>query len=309
MSPTAGDGARTAARCAAYRLFSRLFAREVTPDLLPMLADLPELGDALADPFDADEAAADHQRLFGLQVPPWAGVFLDPEGRIGGDAAALMRDIYARSGYELDERSEEADHLSHALALLAELGDDPLAAETLDRGVLPWLPWLVEAVERLGGPFHRALAELTLELTLDHRASLPEPPPPASPPALEADPLADEGAGLRRIAEFLVTPARSGLYLARQDVRRLAAADGLPTGFGGRADTLDTLLRTAAEYGALARTVAGLLELLAAGRAACAALERTGVSGTEGPVALRRARLEQTERTLRRLGEAAAATT
>ena len=296
---------RAAARATAYRLFGRLFAREVTPDLLPTLAVLPELGEALPAPFDADGAAAEHQRLFGLQVPPWAGVFLDAEGRIGGDTARVVRDLYTRAGLELDERSEEADHVGHALALLAELEDDALAAETLDRALLPWLPWLVEAVERHGGPFHRALAGLTLELALDHRSALAAPPGSATESTDEPELLDDERAGLRSIAEFLVTPARCGVYLARDDIRRLGAEGGLPTGFGARADTLETLLRAAAEYDDLERVVDGLLKLVAAGRGACGALADAGVPATAGAVALRRARLDRTERALARLSAAA----
>lgn len=297
------DGAaRAAARASAYLLFARLFRREVSPDLAPMLADLPELGDALPSPFDAEEAAAEHHRLFALQVPPYAGVFQDPEGRIGGAPATVVRGLYARAGLEVDERSEEADHIAHALTLLAELGERPkLAAEALDRALLGWLPWLVETVERHGSPFHRVLAELTLDLAVDHRAELPAlPPPPASTEPLD-DPLADERAGLARIAEWLVTPARSGLYLAREDMRRLAAGEALPTGFGGRADSLETLLRAGAELGGLERVLEGLGALVERGRAHCAALERVGVPALAPVVALRRERLERTAGVLERL--------
>src|SRR5207253_2729527 len=113
--------ARAAARSAAYQLFARLFRREPDAELLPLLRDIPGLGDALPEPFDPDDAGAEHHRLFGLQVPPFAGVFLDPEGRIGGAPASIVRDLCARAGLEVEERSEEADHVSHALELLAQL--------------------------------------------------------------------------------------------------------------------------------------------------------------------------------------------
>jgi TorA maturation chaperone TorD len=302
---TAGThAARAQARSTAYGLFARLFRREVTPDLRPVLAGISDLGDALPSPFDADEVAAEHHRLFALQVPPWAGVLEDPEGRIGGEAAARVRDLYRRAGLELDERSEEADHLSHTLDLLADVGARPaLAREILDRALLPWLPWLAEAIERHGGPFHRMLAGLTLELALDHRAELGGAPAAPSTPSIE-DPLADPRAGLARVARFLVTPARSGLYLARDDVRALGAGGSLPTGFGGRADELETLLRAAAELGGFERVIDGLAALVDAGRAACAALERAGGSAVTAPVALRRARLDRTADVLARLRDA-----
>lgn len=298
---------RPRARSAAYRLFARLFRREVTPDLEPLLREIPDLGNALPDPFDADQAGAEHHRLFALQVPPYAGVFLDAEGRIGGPPAARMRDLYGRAGLELDERSEEADHVAHLLDLLAELEGRPaLAGEALDLAALPWLAWLVEALERHGDAFHVALAGLTLDLALDHRRTLKRLPTASAPVPLE-DPLADETAGLRRIAEYLVTPARSGLYLARDDVRRLAAGVQLPSGFGGRAESLETLLRTAAELGGFAELIEGLERHVAMGRRACDALDGTAVPGVGGPAALRRARLARAAEVLARLREGAAA--
>jgi TorA maturation chaperone TorD len=298
---------RAAARSAAYQLFARLFRSEPTADLLPLLRDLPELGSALPDPLDPDEAAAEHHRLFGLQVPPFAGLFLDHEGRIGGAPASVVRDLYSSAGLELEERSEEADHVSHTLDLLAAVGDDrALAAETLDRALLPWLPWMVEALERLGGPFHRTLAGLAPELALDHRRSLAVAPFPPVETPLE-DPLADAAAGLRHIASYLVTPARSGLYLAREDVRRLGAGSSLPSGFGGRADSLETLLRAAAELGGFSEVLEGIGALVRSGREACDALARSEAAGTEAIAAARRARLGRTSDVLARLIEGAGA--
>ncbi len=298
---------RTAARSAAYQLFARLFRREPTTDLLPLLRDIPELGGALPEPFDPDEAAAEHHRLFGLQVPPFAGVFLDREGRIGGTAASVVHDLFASVGLEVDERSEEADHITHVLELLAETGDDPtIAAEAVDRALLTWLPWFVEAVERLGSPFYRTLAGLTLELVIDHRAGL-SAASFTTPVTLLEDPLAEESAGLRHIAAFLVTPARSGLYVARDDVRRIAAGASLPTGFGGRADSLETLLRSAAELGGFEDVLGGLAALVQQGRAVCDKLEAAGIRAATDAANSRRARLDRTADVLARLREGAAA--
>ena len=299
--------ARAAARVSAYRLLARLFRQPVTGDLRATLGDLPGLGDELPQRFDADEAAAEHHRLFALQVPPFAGVFRDPEGRIGGEWAARVRDVYARAGLELDERSEEGDHVAHALDLLAEIGGRrALAQDALDGVLLPWLPWLVEAVGRHGAPFHRACAELTLELAIDHRAELGGAPPDAPIPPVE-DPLDDPRAGLGSVARYLVTPARSGLYLARDDVRGLAVGGALPTGFGGRADSLETVLRAAAELDALDPVLDGLRALVDGGRAACAALDGAAGGALAGTITLRRARLDRTDAVLARLHDASRA--
>jgi hypothetical protein len=303
------DPAREAARSAAYRLLASLWLDGATPDLLATLREVPELGEALPDPFDADLAAAEHHRLLGLQVPPYAGVFLDDEGQIGGAPAALVLALHGRAGLPAPLAGEEADHVGHALTLLARLSGRPeLEAETLDRALLPWLPWLVEVVERHGGPFHRTVAALTLELALDHRRGLVLPPA-LDPPLAHGgpDPVHEPSAGLRDVAAFLVAPARSGLYIARDDVRRMAAADRLPTGFGGRADALETLLRAAAEYGALQGVVDGLAALMQAGAERCAALEATGLPTAVAVAAARRSRLSGAATVVASLAEVAGA--
>lgn len=300
---------RTEARAAAYRLLSSLWLDGATPDLLSTLRELPDLGGALPDPYDPDEAAAEHHRLLGFEVPPYAGVFVDPEGCIGGEAAGVVLELHARAGLPAPRGGEEADHLGHHLALLARVADRPaLAAEALDRALLPWLPWLAEVVERLGSPFHRALAGLTLELALDHRrdGEMARIEPPVTPAGHGDDPLADARSGLRDLATFLATPARSGLYLARADVRALAAGERLPTGFGGRADALETLLRSGAEFGGLAVVLEGLGERVEAGRERCAALEASGVPGVAAIAALRRGRLDRAAAVVERLATARA---
>jgi hypothetical protein len=87
----------------------------------------------------------------------------------------------------------------------------------------------------------------TLELAAEHRLALPHPRADAPTP-MPTDPLADERTGLRQIAEHLLTPVASGLFLARDDLARLGRAHELPRGFGSRVIQLDNLLRSAVEH-------------------------------------------------------------
>jgi TorA maturation chaperone TorD len=256
------------ARSRSYALFGRLFLSGLSPEVLPIAQAIPELAATLPEAFDEDEAAADYQHLFGFNIFPHESIFLDPAGLLGGPVSEGVLNSFARAGYNAGASSDNADHIGHELNCLAFLcgaeadaweDDRPdvarrmvvLQGEFLDQHLLVWLPALVLAIRQQKMPFYSALAALALDLAISHRADqdqglaenilLPEPP----------DLLADEQAGLRDIVAFLLTPAFSGLYLARDDIGRLARQQTLPRGFGGRRLMLQNLLRSAANYDTL----------------------------------------------------------
>ncbi len=269
------------ARSRLYGLLAKLIIRGVDE---PALAQLEALGwdsfrssDHGHSPGELlDELAAEHHTTFSLGVFPYAGVFLDPLARAGG-CADQVRAHYERAGFSprLDELS--ADHLGVELAFLSfvtgaqgdALEDDRPAiaaaldrqlAEFLDACVLSYLPALLAAAQELAsaGYWARMLGE-TLTLVAEHRARLPGPVV-ATVLASAGDLLADERTGLRRIAEHLLTPAASGVFLSRTDIAALGRARELPRGFGSRVLMLDNLLRSAVEYGELAPLLAALDE-------------------------------------------------
>ncbi|MBW7884728.1 MAG: molecular chaperone TorD family protein, partial [Caldilineaceae bacterium] len=240
---------------------------------------------AADDGFNADDAAATHQAVFGFNVFAYQCIFLDPSGLLGGDESDRVRRTYARAGFGVDETSDSPDHLGHELSLLAHLcgaeadawGDGKtgvatraqgLQAAFLDEHLLWWLPVVAETVTRQEEPFYAAVAGLIKALVVDHRLSLyqdhfellsqakalhatpqlPEPP----------DILADPKTGLKEIAGFLLTPVYGGIYLSRDDIGRMAGAVHLPRGFGERRQMLANLLRAGAEYDQMAKIVAAL---------------------------------------------------
>lgn len=275
---TASAAQQALARSRAYDLFGRLVHEGLTPDVLPAVRSIPELADALPDPFDADDAAADHYALFGLNVYSYASFFLDASGRLGGPVTDLVRHQLQRAGLAPESDAEGADHLGHELAYLALLAGaeadahaDGVDAEAqrmqhrqrqfLDRHLLWWLPPFVHAVRQHEHPFYIALADLTWALVVDHRAALGGDtvgtltPGPDDPPA---DLLDDAATGLKDIARFLMTPAWSGLVLSRDAITRLGRSAQLPRGFGDRTQMLTNLLRSAAEYDGLDAVLARL---------------------------------------------------
>ena len=261
----------TRARSRVYGLFSRLYERGLTTDVLPVVQAIPDLASLVPNPFDADEAAADHYTLFGLEVFPYAGLFLDGEGLLGGPTASHVQRLYAQIGFQPVLDRESADHLGHELALLAFLSEaeaeaientEPretervrqLLRQFVDGHLLEWLPAFVCAAEQQPYPFYAALSRFTLDVVLDHRAGLDnagaehtgrsERVAPVPPP----DILDEAGTGLKDIAEYLATPTRSGFFLSRSDIAQLGRAESLPRGFGSRVQTLTNLLRAAAEF-------------------------------------------------------------
>jgi len=300
------------ARSYAYRLFSRLFLNGLTADLYPYVQAVPELKAALPGagsdivganpvssapsdagptaPLHADQEAAAHYYLLGYNVFPFQSIFLDPQSLLGGPVTDSVLAFYRRVGFGVTFSAESADHAGVELALLAFLCGaeadawrDGLVQEALrmqhwqrrflDEHLLRWLLPLVFAIHQQQQPFYSALAELTLELALDHRSALGGsaeqdvvgflPPVP--------DLLNNEQAGLREIVDYLLTPVFSGLFLSRDDVTRLARRQRLPRGFGTRGQMLTNLLRTAADYESLDRVLTDLQALLEHWRASYAA--------------------------------------
>lgn len=263
--------AREVARSRAYALFAALFREGLTPPLRETVARLPVLAAALPPEREVDVALAEHHALFGLRVFPYGGVFLEPDGRVGGPSADVVRRVAAASGLAPVEGAEAADHLPAILDLLASLGGSDagagaLARELLGRHLLWWLPPFVVAVREEGDPFWTLAAELTLELAADHHCGLGGPLEGPGPLTRPEPPDPSWSSRLDELARYLATPARSGLYLGSGLVRRMGRRLGLPSGFGSRERLVASLLRSAAEYDGLPPVLAALRESLGAAR-------------------------------------------
>lgn len=270
-----------AARSHAYDLCARLFLDGLGPDLLPYAQAIPALAQHVGE-YDADEAAAAHQRLFRFNVFPHESIFLDAGNMLGGRVTDGVGAFYRQVGFQSDRSDTGLDHVGVELALLAFLsGAEADAAEDgetahvqrvqalqrrfLDEHLLRWLPALVLAIRQQEQPLFAALADLTLTLALEHRpalgADLLTPPSPFSLPTLPAL-LDDDSTGLKEIAAYLLTPAYSGIYLSRDDIARLGRGRRLPRGFGERKQMLANLLRSAVEYEHLPDILADLSALV-----------------------------------------------
>ncbi len=252
------------ARTNSYRLTGRLFLSGLQDESLPYVQAVPELAPAVPTPFDADEAAAAHQHLFGFHLFPYQSYFLDPSGLLGGSETERVQHHYQRQGFE-PEPGHEADHLGQELLFLATLCQQEAQAWQQENApavtqrqqaqatflrddLLRWLSPCLLAVERQKQPFYRALAGITAAVLHDHAQSLAvaEEGGRTLPPFPE--PPAGSGTTLRQIADYLLTPALSGFYLGREDVIRLGRGLNVPRGFGSGRLMLTNLLRAAGQY-------------------------------------------------------------
>lgn len=311
-----GPGERAQAHAMALRLIGRLF--EAGPGAVARgdLEQSPLLAEALAAYPDLERLEADHQAAFGMEVFPNAGSFLAPDGLAGGPTAdgcaALAAALAARPRIPADHLGTLCVQLAEGAereAMLWQIGEPLTAAAQaeqsarfLDGALLGWLPQLTVAVERLGLPWPTAVATLLEDVCLVRREALGRfalTPIALPPPDLDLDaPRTD----LRRIAEWLTTPARCGFFLSKSDIARLARRFELPRGFGGRAQILINLLRAAARFDAIPAVFEALDALIGATDVALAAPTRARIAPLLAPW---RARLGWTRAQLGRIRAAA----
>jgi len=310
---------RALGRSRAYGVFAALYRAGVTAELLPIVEAIPELAAQVARPFDAEEAAAAHQGLFGFQVFPFQSVFLGEDGLLGGAEGERVRAAHRAAGYAPGAMADDPDHLAHELALLSFLcgaeadahadGRAEMAAvarrqqaAVLGDHLLWWLPLFVPAVARQGDGFYAALAGLTWALVLDHWQDVggaADGARWAPGGADDADAANEPAAGdaARQIGAHLLRPVRSGLFVSRADLARCARQAGLPHGFGDRRQMAATLLDGAARFDRSAALAAALGELVAGAQAAWAAPELA-----PAPAAIRRFWLARLARTAALIG-------
>jgi TorA maturation chaperone TorD len=259
----------------AFRLLAHFWLEELKLDDLPTLAALPELAETLPnlDSAALTGLAAEYQRLFGFNLPPYESLFLDPSAMLMAPSTERLQQLYQQAGWQPpgNVRAGAPDHLGLELLALAdglETGQANLAHRLQTRHLALWLPPFVLTLRRLQPqPFYARLGHLTLELIL---TSLPEealPPDgdpfPRLPPTIEQGIDADEGLflelappnqaepeeiSLRDVINQLLPPCQLGLYLSREDIARIGRALGSPGIMGERYRMLDSLFRFAGQY-------------------------------------------------------------
>ncbi len=195
-------------------------------------------------------------RLFAMSVFPYASVFRDPEGLMNTETTARVEAEYAQARFLIDPRYPigAPDHFGAELLFASHLfdrGNSDAAQAFLLRQVLPWTGIFTHAVERAARQdFYRVLARETRQWLFENAGASP-----SNLPATNASLIADDDTGLDSVVMLLLTPARSGIYLNKDDLRRIANQVDVPISFGDRWLMLRSLFQAAGEYGKIGELV------------------------------------------------------
>jgi TorA maturation chaperone TorD len=220
---------------------------------LGAVADSPAGAPAAARALGLTPAsAAEHTEVFVLNCPPYASVYLGPDGALGGEGTDRAAGFWRAIGIP---PPAEPDHLAALLALYARLGEaasetrSPATAAALTRTraallwehLWPWLPAYLDAVTDLGTSALTAWARLTRHaMTAEFSAQ----PAPAQLPLALREALAPAGPDGRvgDLTASLTTPVRSGIILTRCRLASGAGAAGVGYRIGERRYTLRAML-------------------------------------------------------------------
>jgi hypothetical protein len=191
--------------------------------------------------------------MFGLQLWPYASIYVGAEGKLGGEArdrvAGFWRALHLTP-------PAEPDHQAALLGLYASLVESEAAEQDPARRrlihssrhallwehLLSWLPAYLAKVDEIGSPFYVAWGGLLREALIEEARELG--PPDQLPLHLRSaptlpDPQAD---GADAFLSALLAPVCSGILLVRNDLSRAASELGLGLRQGERVYVLKSLL-------------------------------------------------------------------
>lgn len=213
----------------------------------------------------------DHTWLFEFNVYPYASIFLDSSAMLQSDWSHFVAGLYSHLGLELSsETYQAADQLStlfEAMALLSERrtqahaeGLESLSYQRslhVERAfcfehLLPWLPSFCHAVCRIHKSFYKGLCQFAQEITLTHAKdiiqlahSLPDYEAPPQKIQLQATNSQPNSQDANTEIQKLLSPALSGMFLSREDLRLIARGLSLPYRFAERSFILKNLIEAA----------------------------------------------------------------
>jgi len=208
----------------------------------------------LADLLDLEPVpeAAEHTDLFLFQLYPFASVYLDREGGMGGEARDRIAGFWR--ALELAPPAEP-DHLTVLLAFYCRLHELEAESQEDDQNrwhharvaflwehLLSWLPVYVDKVRDLDRPFYWGWADLLARSLVEETADLVRPaqlPLHLREAPAMCDPRQESGDDF---LDALLAPARSGLILVRSDLERAGRQLALGVRAGERRYVLKALL-------------------------------------------------------------------
>ena len=257
-----------------YSSFAKIFTGLPGTDFKQLIESLEESLDNLSLKEDFkkiesnDDLAAEHYHVFGMGVFPFGHYFLSPVGNFGGEEEDLVIAIYNK--YDFDfvnlDGGMGPTHLGTLLHFCAHLIENSQTEDadyhelsalrrTFIAGqILTWLPTLSFAIKDLKSPLFEKLLDLALSIAYSDWKALNGPEFKGDLEFqlpqwdVEKDFLEIRETGLRDIAENLVTPAFSGMFLSKSTMKSLVSESDIPMGFGERKNLMENILKESVRY-------------------------------------------------------------
>ncbi len=268
------------ARYALANLIGRQLLAPPTAADVAEAASLPELAAVMADGPEA--LAIAYEYLFGRNVYPYESIYRDEELMLNTAAAEQVAHFYAECGFTPEYNIGAPDHIGLELILLARLiatehtalaqHDHALVrwarqrtATFLHRHIAAWASIWVRAVQRIPAhPFYQTLTTLLLELLGSEleRLAGEQISDTTYIPLQPANPTADE-TDLSALIRYLITPAKSGIFLSRADCSMLARQLGFSIPIADRFTMARTLFETAGQFDQVGELIGMLRALFA----------------------------------------------
>jgi TorA maturation chaperone TorD len=221
---------------------------------------------------------AEYTDLFVIQLYPYASVYLNSVGQLGGEVQEHIAGFWRILRQPVPR---DPDHAATLFATYAQLtarvenDGEPYIQELarqmrhafLWEHIVSWILPFTARVRELGSPTYRSWATLVLDALEAEVAAAGQPS--LLPLHLRKAPALPVNPGIADIVDTLFTPARSGIILARADLTRCARDLGIHIRVAERRYTLATLFthdpaRVRQWLAAEARRQADLMDAVAA---------------------------------------------
>lgn len=216
--------------------------------------ELEPIAEALE--FGVLPAPAEHVELFSFELPPFASIWLSPEGKLGGDARAWVGSFWRTLK---EEPPKECDHLATLLSFYASLAEleegEPEGSPRRERILASrrafyaehlesWLPVYLDRVQNVAShkhmEFYQTWSRVLIRLLAQEGHALALAP--ALPQHYERRPDLAVDLTVAELIALLLSPLASGLPLLRSDLRRCAADLSLVARHAERRYVLEQLL-------------------------------------------------------------------
>lgn len=193
---------------------------------------------------------AEYTDLFVVQLYPYASVYLNSVGQLGGEVQDHIAGFWRILRQPVPR---DPDHVATLFATYAQLtarvenDAEPYVQELarqmrhafLWEHIVSWILPFTARVRELGSPTYRGWATLVLDALEAEAAAAGQPA--LLPLHLRKAPALPVNPGVADIVDTLFTPARSGIILTRADLARCARDLGIHMRVAERRYTLATL--------------------------------------------------------------------